>query len=180
MAVMAADTAFTRADLDLLPEDGRRHELLDGAILVTPSPGFAHQFVLMALIDLLRPTLPEGLVLLVGPFDVALSERTVVVPDLLVAPRSQFTARDLPGAPLLVVEIRSPSTALIDRTTKRHLYEAAGVPSYWLVDPIEPSITVLELVDGTYAERAHLTEFETVDLSAPYPVELSARALRPT
>jgi Uma2 family endonuclease len=179
MAVMAADLAFTRADLDALPEDGRRHELLDGAILVTPSPGFAHQFVLMALIDLLRPAVPTGLELIPGPFDVALAQRTVVVPDLLVAPRSQFTARDLPGVPLLVVEIRSPSTALIDRTTKRHLYEQAGVPSYWLVDPIEPSITVLQLVDGQYSERAHLTGDETVALTAPFPVELSARALRP-
>lgn len=179
MAVMSADIAFTRADLDALPDDGRRHELLDGAILVTPSPGFAHQDVQMRLIDLLRSVLPAGLVLLAGPFDVALSQRTVVVPDLLVAPRSQFTARDLPGAPLLVVEIRSPSTALIDRTTKRHLYEQAGVPSYWLVDPIEPSITVLELVDGQYTERALMTGDETVTLTAPFPVELSARAMRP-
>jgi Uma2 family endonuclease len=179
MAVMAADTAFTREDLDALPPDGRRHELLDGAFLVTPSPGFAHQDVLMRLIALLRPNLPEGLVLLAGPFDVVLSDRTVVVPDLLVAPRSQFTARDLPGAPLLAVEIRSPSTALIDRTTKRHLYEQAGVPSYWLVDPVEPALTVLELVDGAYAERAHLTGDATLALSSPYPVELSAQALRP-
>jgi Uma2 family endonuclease len=179
MAVMAADTAFTREDLDALPDDGRRHELLDGAFLVTPSPGFAHQDVLMRLIDLLRPTLPSGLVLLAGPFDVTLSDHTVVVPDLLVAPRSQFTARDLPGAPLLVVEVRSPSTALIDRTTKRHLYEQAGVPSYWVVDPIAPSITVLELVDGEYTQRAHLTGTETVQLSAPYPIELSVRTLHP-
>jgi Uma2 family endonuclease len=176
---MAADIAFTREDLDALPADGRRHELLDGAFLVTPSPGFAHQDVLMRLIDLLWPTLPEGLVLLAGPFDVVLSDMTVVVPDLLVAPRAQFTARDLPGAPLLVVEIRSSSTALIDRTTKRHLYEQAGVPSYWLVDPIEPSITVLELVDGAYTERAHLSGNVTVDLNLPYPVGLSARALHP-
>jgi Uma2 family endonuclease len=179
MAFVAADIAFTRADLDALPEDGRRHELLDGAFLVTPSPGFAHQSVLMALIDLLRPDLPPGLVLLAGPFDVVLSEHTVVDPDLLVAPRSQFTARDLPGAPLLVVEIRSPSTGLIDRTTKRHLYESAGVPSYWLVDPLAPSITVLELVDGEYCERAHLIGGATVTLSMPFPVELSAAALHP-
>jgi hypothetical protein len=54
MAVMPAGTALTREDLDALPDDGRRHELLDGAILVTPSPGFAHQDVLMRPIDLLR------------------------------------------------------------------------------------------------------------------------------
>ena len=93
MAGMAADIAFTREDLDALPADGRRHELLDGAFLVTHSPGFAHQDVMSG--------------------------------------------------------------------------------------SIEPSITVLELVDGAYTERAHLSGNETVDLNLPYPVELSARGLHP-
>jgi len=177
MAVMVADTAFTRADLDALPEDGRRHELLDGAILVTPSPGFAHQLVLVALIDPLRASLPAGWVLLVGPFDVVLSERTVLVPDLLVAPRSQFTARDLPGPPLIVVEIRSASTGLIDRTTKRHLYEQAGVPWYWLVDPSGPSVTILELVAGHYRESAHLVGDAEYAVPEPYPISLNPAAL---
>jgi Uma2 family endonuclease len=177
MAIMSADLALTRADLDALPDDGRRHELLGGAIVVTPSPGFAHQQVLMGLIDQLRPALPPDLVLLAGPFDVVLSERTVVVPDLIGAPRGQFTARDLPGAPLLVVEIRSTSTDLIDRTTKRAIYERAGVGAYWLVDPAGPTITVLELIDGQYTQEVHIEGDHPVALSRPYPVHLHANAL---
>ena len=80
----------------------------------------------------MRWTAPIMLVL-TGPFDVVLSESTVVAPDLVVARRSDFTARDLPVAPLLVVEVRSRSTATIDAVVKRELYERAGVPSYWLV-----------------------------------------------
>ena len=177
MAVMVADTAFTRADLDALPEDGRRHELLDGAIVVTPSPGLAHQRALIGLMDRLRPGVPQSMRLIVGPFDVVLSDRTVVVPDLLVALRSQFTDRELPGAPLLVVEIRSRSTDLIDRTTKRHLYEQAGVPWYWLVDPRGPTLTILKLVDGQYRESAHLEGDQEVTIPEPYPIKIQPSML---
>jgi Uma2 family endonuclease len=177
MAVVAADLAFTRADLDALPEDGRRHELLDGAIVVNPSPGLSHQRILMGLIVQLQPGLPEDLVLLPGPFDVVLSPRSVVVPDLIVAPRRQFTERDLPGAPLLIVEIRSPSTGTIDRTTKRELYERAGVPSYWLIDPAGPQLTILELIDGSYVQRTSATGTASVSVTSPFPVELRPSTL---
>lgn len=172
MAVMAADLAFTRDDLDALPPDGRRHELLDGAIVVNPSPGFAHQKVLMGLLRQLDRAVPEDLLLFVGPFDVVLSERTVVVPDLIVAPRTQFTQRDLPGAPLLVIEIRSPSTGVLDRTTKRELYERAGVAYYWIVDPEGPVLTVHELIDGRYAERTQTADDGPLSLAEPFPIEL--------
>ena len=86
---------------------------------------------------------------LFAPVDVILGS-SVVEPDLLVAPACAFTERDLPGAPLLVVEARSPSTAWLDQGRKRALYEEHGVAHYWLADPSEPSLTVLDLVDGRY------------------------------
>lgn len=172
MSVMA--TLFTRADLDALPEDGRRHELLDGAFFVTPAPGYGHQDVVMRLgVRLFQAVNQRGLVVLSAPFDVVLSEFTVVEPDLLVAPRSQFTAKDLPGAPLLVVEVRSRSTAAVDALLKRDLYEKAGVLSYWLVDPAGPSITVLELVDGKYQEVARAQGDESINVTAPVPMHLT-------
>ncbi|MGI9119591.1 MAG: Uma2 family endonuclease [Acidimicrobiales bacterium] len=73
------------------------------------------------------------------------SDSTVFQPDVLVTRRSDVGATRLEGAPLLVVEVLSPSTRLTDRGTKRLAYEAAGVPSYWLVDPHQPSLTVLHL-----------------------------------
>ena len=174
MAVMASEALLTRADRDALPEDGRRHELLDGAIVVTPSPGLAHQDVVTRLAAQLLDALDgSDLLVLTGPFDVVLSESTVVAPDLVVARRSDFTARDLPVAPLLVVEVRSRSTATIDAVVKRELYERAGVPSYWLVDPAGPAITVLELVDGRYAQVARATAGEAIEVGTPVPMRLT-------
>ncbi len=174
MSVMVADALLTRADLDALPDDGRRHELLDGAIVVTPSPGFGHQDVLGALFVQLRQVIGgSDLVVFTGPFDVVLAEHTVVVPDILAARREQFTAKDLPGAPLLVVEVRSRSTATVDAVIKRDLYEKAGVASYWLVDPAGPSITVLELADGRYQEVARAQGDESIEVTAPVPMRLT-------
>jgi Uma2 family endonuclease len=76
-----------------------------------------------------------------------------------------------------VVEIRSPSTAIIDRTTKRHLYEQAGVPWYWLVDPRGPSVTILELVAGHYRESAHLDGDAESTVPEPYPIRVNPAAL---
>ena len=174
MSVMVAEALLTRADLDALSEDGRRHELLDGAIFVTLSPGFAHQAVVWRLGLLMMPLVEEaGLVLLGAPFDVVLSPFTVVEPDLLVARPEQFTAKDLPGPPLLVVEVRSRSTATVDAVIKRDLYEKAGVPSYWLVDPEGPSVIVLELVQGRYQEVARAHGEKSVEVTTPVTMRLT-------
>ena len=174
MSVMVAEGLLTRADLDAMPDDGRRHELLDGAIFVTPSPGFGHQDVVMRLaVQIFGAVNGTELVVLNAPFDVELSEFTVVEPDLLVAPKGQFTDKDLPGAPLLAVEVRSRSTAAVDAVIKRDLYEKAGVVSYWLIDPRGPAITVLELVDGRYVEVGRAEGDESIDVTAPVPMRLT-------
>lgn len=165
---------LTREDLDALrPTEGsERYELLDGAILVTPGPGRWHQAVVVELTVLLRTQRPDGLVVKVAPFDVALAEDTVLQPDLLVAVSSDLTDKELPGAPLLAVEVLSPSTRRIDQLLKRDRFAAAGVPSYWLIDPGEPSVTVLELGDNGYRETQVAHGQEWVRVTAPFPVEL--------
>lgn len=97
----------------------------------------------------------------------------MVEPDLIVAPLSAFTQRDLPGPPLLAVEVRSPSTGWLDTGRKRTLYEEYGVASYWMVDPSGPSITVLELVDGQYSQVAMATGDQAIAVSAPFPITLN-------
>jgi Uma2 family endonuclease len=134
--------AYTRQDLATMPDEGRRYELVDGTLIVTPAPSRRHQQALLRLTLLLAERCPEHLELLFAPFDVTLAEDTVLQPDLLIAPKDQFTERDLPIAPLLVVEILSPSTRHVDVSLKRALYEAAGCPSYWVIDPDESSVTV--------------------------------------
>ncbi|MFM2438848.1 MAG: hypothetical protein RLZ55_1673 [Actinomycetota bacterium] len=174
MSVMAAQAMLTRADLDAFPDDGRRHELLDGAIFVTPSPGIDHQSVVMSLgLRIYQAVEGSDLVAFCTAVDVALADGTVVVPDILVAPRSQFTAKDLAGAPLLAVEVRSRSTAAVDAVIKRDLYERAGVQSYWLIDPAGPSLVVLELVDGRYQEVATVSGDESIEVTQPVPMRLT-------
>jgi Uma2 family endonuclease len=105
---------LTRADLEQVPDDGHRYELLDGALVVTPAPVPRHQRVVANLLVQLRTTCPHALEVLTAPLDVALRDDTVLQPDVLVARRSDFTETDLPVAPLLAVEVLSPSTRLID------------------------------------------------------------------
>ena len=177
MSVMPVDNLLTREDLDALPEDGLRHELIDGAFVMTPAPGVGHQGMSAALFDALRSaTRDTDLWALYAPLDVVLGSN-VVEPDLVVAARSDFADRDLPVAPLLVVEIRSPSTAWLDEGRKRTLYEEAGVVSYWLADPATPSIRILELVDGCYVQVAHATGDQTIHLTNPVPVTLNPAIL---
>jgi len=170
--------AYTRADLGAIPDDGHRYELVDGSLVVTPSPSLRHQDALLKLAVVLRSRCPDDLRVVVAPFDVALAADTVLQPDLLVARRSDLTDRELPTAPVLAVEVLSPSTRRIDLTLKRSRLEAAGCSAYWVVDPDEPSITVWELVEGEYVDRAHAVGDETVALDQPFPVRITPSQLR--
>jgi Uma2 family endonuclease len=163
---------LTRADLKTMPDDGRRHELIDGVLVVTPSPGFRHQVVLGSLFALLKAACPEGLTVLIAPFDVVLDDNTVLQPDLLVARRTDFTERDLPTAPLLAVEVLSPSTRRMDLTLKHARYEAAGCPSYWVVDPDQLTLTAWQLRGSAYVEIAYAEPEETVHLQRPFSVDV--------
>jgi len=168
---------LTRAGLEDTPDDGHRYELIDGVLIVSPGPQLPHQDMVGNLYLLLRGACPPELKVVLAPFDVVLADDTVLEPDLLVAPRTQFTRRDLPGAPLLAVEVASPSTRRIDRLLKRDRLQAAGAMSYWLVDPDEPSVTVLELRDGVYETVAHVVADQTADVLLPFPVRLVPSAL---
>ena len=170
VTVLPHGRALTRSDLEQMPDDGHRYELIDGTLVVTPAPSPRHQMVLARLHLLLAARCPADLGVLFAPLDVALDDHTVLQPDLLVAPRSDFTDRDLPTAPLLAVEILSASTRRVDLTLKRSRFEAAGCPSYWAVDPDEPAVTVWQLREKQYVEVAHVSGPERVDLHAPYPV----------
>ena len=122
---------------------------------------------------LLGNACPAGLQLLVAPFAVGLSADTEVQPDLLVAPSDAFTDKDLPGAPLLAIEILSPSTRLIDLNLKKARYEQAGCPSYWVVDPLELRLTAWQLADGSYVHVADIGPDEEWTAEQPFPVTIA-------
>ena len=133
-------TRFSYADLELLPEDGLRHEIIDGEHFVSASPVTRHQRISRRLLVAFQSFLdahPLGEVFH-APFDVVMSYHDVVVPDLIYISQSrahQLTSKNLQGAPDLAIEILSPSTRRLDERLKRDLYERAGVEEYWLVDP---------------------------------------------
>lgn len=168
---------LTRDDLDALPDDGHRHELLDGVLVMSPAPSLRHQVVTANLYSALRASCPDDLLVLFAPFDVVLARNTVLEPDLLVARRSDFSDRDLPGPPLLAVEVLSPSTRRFDLLLKKDRFQVAGCPSNWVVDPDVPEIVAWELWDGTYAEVARARGADNFRVIAPYAVELSPRDL---
>jgi Uma2 family endonuclease len=132
---------LTYDDFVLFPDDGLRHELIDGEHYVTPSPNKTHQQVSMNLILLIGTWLeaaPTGR-LFHAPFDVVFTQFDVVEPDLLYMSNARaaeiLTAANVQGVPELVVEIGSPGTRRRDETVKRRLYERSGVTEYWVVDP---------------------------------------------
>ena len=152
-------TKRTYADYCRTPDD-ERYELLDGELVMSPSPNRAHQRIDAKLGWRLAQFVEERDLgeVFSAPFDVVLSDTNVVQPDLLFVSKEQayiVTEDNIRGAPDLVVEILSHSTAERDRTFKRALYARYGVREYWLVDPDTRTVTVLLLDDGTFVEVAH-------------------------
>jgi Uma2 family endonuclease len=153
------DVVLTYKDYEALPADGRRYEIHDGELSVTPAPspsirssaatcsGSSTQHV---------RTRGIGEVLY-APIDVVLSETSIIQPDLVYLEAARLGAisrRGIEGAPTLVIEVLSPTTALIDRSTKRQLYARHGVPFYWLVDPEGRAVEALALGPDGYSVAA--------------------------
>ena len=116
----------------------------------------------------LKSHCPDGLEVYFAPLDVAIADDTVMQPDLLVARSADFTDKDLPTAPLLAVEVLSPSTRRIDLMLKRSRFESAGCASYWVVDPDEPSLIAWNLRDGHYVEVAKVAGDEEFTAESPF------------
>ncbi|GAB11558.1 hypothetical protein GOARA_078_00070 [Gordonia araii NBRC 100433] len=168
---------MTRGDLDSMPDDGHRYELLDGILVVSPAPAVKHQRVVANLYRLLHVACPAELDVLFAPLDVVLAEDTVVQPDLLVAPRDAFTERDLPSAPLVAIEVLSPSTKGVDLLLKKDRLRRAECAHYWVLDPDEPSFTAWELRDGEYYTAGRVTGEGELVLTEPFEVSLVPSAL---
>jgi Uma2 family endonuclease len=162
--------ALTRRDLEKMPDDGHRYELIDGTLIVTPAPSLRHQLVSSRLQRILTEACPDTHVVLSAPVNMELLDDTVLQPDLLVVPLAQVQREQRQLAATLVVEIVSPSTRLADLTLKRARCEAGGCPAYWVVDPDGPSLTVWELEEGEYVERADVVGDEACDATAPFAV----------
>jgi len=170
---------LTVADLEAFPDDGHRYELLDGVLVVSPAPSPLHQRAVLRLAVILTDGTPAGHELFVAPLAVhpepgpPSSQRIELQPDVLVGADALLTERDLSGAPLLAVEVLSPSTQLFDRNLKKAAYERMGAAHFWLVDPRTPDVLAYALdATGTYQLVAKVTGDEILRLDEPFPVEL--------
>lgn len=164
--------ALTRDDLDTMPDDGHRYELIDGVLIVSPAPIIKHQVAVGNLHLLLTKACPTELRVLFAPLDVVLSDDTVMQPDLLVARLDAFTERDLPSAPVLAVEVLSPSTRAFDLLVKKDRLQRAGCAHYWVVDPDVPAVRAWLLADGVFVEAGEATATDALRLTEPFAIEL--------
>jgi Uma2 family endonuclease len=154
---------LTYDDFVQFPDDGLRHELIDGEHYVTPSPNTKHQSVSINLTVLIGSWLERNPIgrLFHAPFDVVFSKYDVVEPDLLYLSNERasdaLTPLHVRGVPELVVEIGSPGTRRRDETIKRRLYDRTGVSEYWIVDPEIDTIRVYRREAKTFARVVELS-----------------------
>ena len=160
---------LTYEDYLYFPEDGRRHELIDGEHYATAAPNLKHQTVVSRLHLSIGGFVKAGRLgeVWMAPTDVVLSNSDVVQPDLFFVSKARLhlaaNGANLQGAPDLVVEVFSPKTRRTDVITKRHLYEKFGVQEYWMVDPELETIEIYRLREGAFRREAELsTENEDV------------------
>ena len=174
MKANPARVKLTYDDFLLFPDDGKRHELIDGEHYVTPSPNIRHQTILGNLYFLIRTWLehhPVGRAFM-APLDVRLHtvrcRRTRSVVRVRMRAADILTAKHVTGAPDIVVEIGSPSTRKRDETIKRRLYERSGVSEYWVVDPDLDVVRVYRNRDGRFDRPVELRADAGDVLTSPH------------
>jgi len=170
---LAHGRPFTVDDLEGMPDDGNRYELIDGMLHVSPAPGTRHQKVTYRLYGVLERACPEEFDVLGAPYAVRPSQTTELQPDILVGHAADFTDKLLPTAPVLAVEVFSPSSVVYDLNYKKATYQRLGVHSYWVIDPQEPTLTAFELDDAAvYQQVAEVKGTDAFEAQRPFPVRV--------
>lgn len=173
MASQPEQIILTYDDLIELPNDRNRYELFEGELQVTAAPNLAHQTTVTNLTAVLRDHVREyrlGYVF-TAPCDVLLSDISVVEPDLIFVSRENrrvLLPKHIRGAPDLVVEVLSPSTAQVDLNAKKQLYARHGIPNYWRLDPDTYQFVAEVLENGTYRQVA-LAHGNEIVSAPPFP-----------
>ncbi|HEV2087994.1 MAG TPA: Uma2 family endonuclease [Cryptosporangiaceae bacterium] len=173
---------WTVDDLETLPDDGYRRELIDGVLHMSPSPTRDHQHVASRLWTALDATCPDDYDVTQG-VEVRINRHNSLIPDVLVT-TAEAAARNpsyyRPDEVLLVVEVVSPGSKVTDRATKPAMYAEAGIPAYWRVET-DPALVVhtyrLDAPRGGY--EAPASHGEVVAVTDPWPIALSISAIAP-
>lgn len=152
---------LTYQDYCALPDDGRRYEILDGDLYMSPAPFVFHQRLVLRLATVLKTHVEAQDLgeVFIPPIDVILSKHNVVQPDVVFVSQSRreiVGEKNINGAPDLLVEVLSSSSVERDTRDKRNIYARCGVDHYWLIDPDETRIVELKKVDKAYAQIAEV------------------------
>lgn len=176
---------WTFEDLQALPESAWRYEIVDGSLVMSPSPGFRHEVVSALLLTRLNTILaPSRFVL--GPMSVNMHP-SYRIPDLVVVDRATIDGDDVPLLQVsdvdLVIEIVSPGSLTTDRVTKPAQYAAVGLPAFWRVETAGGvSVTAYVLRrpgDTVYAELGTWGEGDTLRVTEPFDLELRIADITP-
>ena len=170
---------MTIEELDRLPDDGNRYELIEGELLVSPAPRSKHQMVSTNLTSLLHHFAKSRSLgrVIHAAFDVTLGSRTRVQPDIVFIARDRLhliRETGLFGAPDLAVEILSESTWRVDEGDKLELYQRAGVQEYWIADPDQRSVTVYRFAESGEPHTLHVKDALTSPLFPGLEIPLSS------
>ena len=147
--------SWTYNDYAALPNEGKRYEIVNGVLYMSPSPGWAHQEIVFEIASYLRNYLHKSGSggVFIAPLDVELAPKDVFQPDVVVllkANRDKLKDGHIVGAPDLVVEVVSPGSETHDRYRKLAAYARARIPEYWIVDPDSHTVEVLTCEGGEY------------------------------
>ncbi|MFP5336085.1 MAG: Uma2 family endonuclease [Actinomycetes bacterium] len=169
-----SDRPLSWEDLQGIPDDRYAgYEIVEGTLIVSPSPDSRHQSCVGSLYLALRAACPSDLKVFVAPYDYVPRPGYSLQRDVLVARRSEVGGQRLEHPPVLVVEVMSPSSRTTDRSLKRVVYEEHGVPHYWLVDPDGPSVVARSLRGGQYVEVGSALGSEEWRAVEPFPVNIT-------
>ncbi len=173
---------MTYAEYCLLPDDGKRYELIEGALEVAAAPMTPHQRISMRLSGKLFAYVDERHLgeIFTAPTDILLGINTVVQPDVLFVSTERaaiITEKNIQGPPDLCIEILSPSTLLKDRYVKSVVYARHGVREYWIIDPDEQTVAVYTLSGGAFAAVQQAARTDTVHSSVVAGFALPVAAL---
>jgi Uma2 family endonuclease len=172
MALHDLTPKLTYENYALFPEDGQRHEIIDGEHYVTPAPFVPHQDLLVELTIRLGGFVKAHRLgrLLIAPTDILLSLHDIVQPDLLFISNERAAIvglKNIQGAPDLVIEILSPSTSRLDKVLKLDAYERCGVQTYWIFDRVRKGVQPYERTNQSLRPQPFLSAAAGDVLTSP-------------
>jgi Uma2 family endonuclease len=174
---------YTTADLHALPDDGRRWELIDGSLILSPSATINHNTIALWIANALWDSNPSDDYVVGLDQSANIDQHNEPRPDVVVAPARFWELSPFPmTGTRLVVEVISPTSVLRDTETKRALYARAGVPAYWIVvpEPHDPTISLAELrldeAERRYRFATHYTT-DVFETDVPWPVRIDLPSL---